>query len=409
MHFSRHVRSEMEAWLYLLLLGIFSASSDFVELPKFEEPIVNVTVPVGREAILACLVNDLSSYKVAWLRVDTQTILTIHTHVITKNHRIGVSQSDHRAWYLHIKEVRESDRGWYMCQINTDPMKSQVGLLDVVVPPDILDYPTSTDMVVREGSNVSLRCAASGSPAPNITWKRENGEIIPLGNGVEVMSAEGSVLNITRVNRMHMGPYLCIASNGVPPSVSKRIMLIVNFPPMIWIQNQLIGAYEGQQLTLECHSEAYPRSINYWAKGEAIAHGTKYEPSMSNNAYKVHMKLTIKSVGPNDYGAYKCISRNSLGETDGTIKVYPIEYKGQISTIKPRIRFNNRKHSARRGSKDFKNSTRSNNTTLIDYDSNEFGDSDEEYNDISDSASLPVKTIPYFLIIFATYYKLTAV
>lgn len=50
--------------------------------------------------------------------------------------------------------------------------------------------------------------------------------------------------------------------------------------------------------------------------------GTKYEPSMSNNAYKVHMKLTIKSVGASDYGAYKCISRNSLGETDGTIKVY---------------------------------------------------------------------------------------
>lgn len=34
------------------------------------------------------------------------------------------------------------------------------------------------------------------------------------------------------------------------------------------------------------------------------------------------MKLTIKSVEPGDYGAYKCISRNSLGETDGTIKVY---------------------------------------------------------------------------------------
>ncbi|KAL1115646.1 hypothetical protein AAG570_005936, partial [Ranatra chinensis] len=70
--------------------------------------------------------------QVAWLRVDTQTILTIHSHVITKNHRIGVTHSDHRTWYLHIKEVRESDRGWYMCQINTDPMKSQVGFLDVV-------------------------------------------------------------------------------------------------------------------------------------------------------------------------------------------------------------------------------------------------------------------------------------
>lgn len=37
----------------------------------------------------------------------------------------------------------------------------------------------------------------------------------------------GTVLNITRVNRLHMGAYLCIASNGVPPTVSKRIMLII--------------------------------------------------------------------------------------------------------------------------------------------------------------------------------------
>lgn len=70
--------------------------------------------------------------QIAWLRVDTQTILTIHGHVITKNHRIAVTHSDHRTWYLHIKDVRPADRGWYMCQINTDPMKSQVGYLDVV-------------------------------------------------------------------------------------------------------------------------------------------------------------------------------------------------------------------------------------------------------------------------------------
>ncbi|KAK6629809.1 hypothetical protein RUM43_003629 [Polyplax serrata] len=69
---------------------------------------------------------------VAWLRVDTQTILTIANHVITKNHRIGVTHRDRRTWFLHIKEVRESDRGWYMCQINTDPMKSQVGYIEIV-------------------------------------------------------------------------------------------------------------------------------------------------------------------------------------------------------------------------------------------------------------------------------------
>ncbi|KAL5233391.1 hypothetical protein ACI65C_000801 [Semiaphis heraclei] len=314
-------------------------------MPKFAEPITNVTVPVGREATIVCIVDDLGSYKVAWLRVDTQTILTIHNHVITKNHRIGVSHSDHRTWHIHIKEVRESDKGWYMCQINTDPMKSQLGFLDIVVPPDILDYPTSTDMNVREGSNVSLRCAASGSPAPNITWRKEGSELIRLEHSQQVHSVEGPVLNLTRISRSHMGAYLCIASNGVPPSVSKRIMLVVNFPPMIWIQNQLIGAFIGQSLTLECLSEAHPKSINYWTReaGEIIAHGEKYEPEeFVTEQYKTRMKLTIKSVTAEDYGTYKCLSRNALGDTDGTIKIYQVANNGGHSTTRPKHRYKNR-------------------------------------------------------------------
>lgn len=39
---------------------------------------------------------------------------------------------------------------------------------------------------------------------------------------------------------------------------------------MIWIQNQLVGAQEGQQMTLECHSEAFPKSINYWTRENVI-------------------------------------------------------------------------------------------------------------------------------------------
>lgn len=144
--------------------------------PKFSAPIVNATVPVGREAILSCSVQDLGSYKVAWLRVDTQTILTIQNQIITKNHRIGVSSTEKRIWQLRIREVKETDRGWYMCQINSDPMKSQVGFLEVVVPPDILDEFTSQDLLVNEGHNVTLKCSAVGQPEPTITWRRERGK-----------------------------------------------------------------------------------------------------------------------------------------------------------------------------------------------------------------------------------------
>ncbi|PZC86692.1 hypothetical protein B5X24_HaOG206254 [Helicoverpa armigera] len=166
---------------------------------------------------------------VAWLRVDTQTILTIHTHVISRSRRVGVTHSDHRTWFLHIRELRETDRGWYMCQINTDPMKSQLGYLDIVVPPDILDRGTSTDQTVREGASINLTCAATGSPHPQITWRREHSKPITISDGMQVTSFEGPELNISRVTRQHAGAYLCIASNGVPPTVSKRIMLTVQY------------------------------------------------------------------------------------------------------------------------------------------------------------------------------------
>ena len=51
--------------------------------------------------------------------------------------------------------------------------------------------------------------------------------------------------------------------------------------------------------------------------------GSRFEPSTSDkNTYKVVMKLTIKSIEINDFGTYRCVAKNSLGDTDGSIKLY---------------------------------------------------------------------------------------
>lgn len=50
------------------------------------------------------------------------------------------------------------------------------------VPPDILDYPTSSDQVAREGANVTLRCAAHGVPTPTVVWRKEAGDLLPTSN-----------------------------------------------------------------------------------------------------------------------------------------------------------------------------------------------------------------------------------
>lgn len=98
-------------------------------------------------------------------------------------------------FYLNIRDIREEDQGQYMCQINTVPMKSQIGFLRVVgmtynsiiclslvdvscliisVPPRFVEKYTSSDEEVREDSSVSLRCSANGLPKPEIKWRRED-------------------------------------------------------------------------------------------------------------------------------------------------------------------------------------------------------------------------------------------
>ncbi|XP_065335871.1 lachesin-like isoform X2 [Cloeon dipterum] len=313
--------------------GAVEELANEMHMPRFAESIPNITVTIGKDAVIACVVDNLKNYKVAWVRVDTQTILSIHHNVITQNPRISLSHNDHRSWYLHINDVHEADRGWYMCQINTDPMRSRVGYVQVVVPPSIIDKETSSDMVVRENSNVSMACKAEGYPEPYIMWRREDGEDINY-NGNEVSVVDGELLYITRVSRLHMGAYLCIASNGVPPSISKRVLLRVQFPPMLTIPNQLEGAYMGQDVVLECHTEAYPSSINYWTteRGDMIVSGDKYEAVSTDDGYKKYMMLKIRNISRKDFGSYKCVAKNSLGETDGLIKLDEIPVPSTTST-----------------------------------------------------------------------------
>lgn len=53
-----------------------------------------------------------------------------------------------------------------------------------IVPPNIDDSLSSSDVIVREGSNVTLRCRASGSPTPTVKWKRDSMEKIAINKSL---------------------------------------------------------------------------------------------------------------------------------------------------------------------------------------------------------------------------------
>lgn len=298
----------------------------------------NITVAVGREAILSCVVDHLGNYKVAWIKVDTQTILTIHTHVISHNHRIAASHNGHRIWNLHIRDVQEDDSGYYMCQLNTAKMQSQTGLIEVVVPPDIIYEESSSDEAVVEGGNVLLVCKATGHPQPKVIWRREDGRpIILKATGrekVKMNFVEGEMLNITKITRKQMGAYLCIAANGVPPSISKRIYVQVNFKPKVKLPNQVLAAPVGTEVTLECHIEASPKPVNLWTKenGGILISSVKYLVEEFVDAYEIIFQVKIRELEEKDLGFYNCTSKNLLGEAEGSMRLIEIG----LPTSKPK-------------------------------------------------------------------------
>jgi len=66
------------------------------------------------------------------MKAEDQTILTFHERVVASNGRFSVSHENYRTWYLHIRDVEETDKGCYMCQVNTIEMQKQISCLDVL-------------------------------------------------------------------------------------------------------------------------------------------------------------------------------------------------------------------------------------------------------------------------------------
>lgn len=53
------------------------------------------------------------------------------------------------------------------------------------------------------------------------------------------------------------------------------------------------------------------------------------------------MNLTIRNVSASDFGTYTCIAKNSLGETDGTIKLEGNKQTPQQDDLKKKLFYRN--------------------------------------------------------------------
>ncbi|XP_076034195.1 cell adhesion molecule Dscam1-like isoform X3 [Oratosquilla oratoria] len=206
---------------------------------------------------------------------------------------VTVRSLDELTSVLLFTSLRQEDGGNYTCTAtNAVASDSKTAKLIVKVSPTWKEEPNDVSVVV--GSDVSIPCEARGSPEPKVSWRKAEGDVprhyrpvTTLGENVRVMS--NSSLIISSIRRDQGGEFLCSASNGVGPDLSKPIKVVVKVPPQFEERVSNVSVVAGKTATLVC--EAYgdlPITV-IWTYGR----NPKRVPSGGSSDGKLVLEETI--------------------------------------------------------------------------------------------------------------------
>ncbi|XP_055064237.2 neurotrimin isoform X4 [Misgurnus anguillicaudatus] len=267
----------------------------------------NITVRQGETVFLSCSQGDFVTHT-AWL--NRSSILYAGEDKWSVDPRVSLVNLNQAEFTIKIIDVDLTDEGQYTCAVQTvsRPRTTSVHII-VQVPPKIVNL--SKDLVVNEGSNVTLMCLANGKPEPAIVWRMLSDDSL---------SSDTEVLEIPFITRKRAGTYECTAVNDIAVD-TQTVELTVNYPPSI-SEGRDVGVTLGQRGVLLCKADAVPEADFEWYKDDrrifSDFDGIKIENS---DAFS---KLIFFNVSETDYGNYTCLATNKLGSANTSILLYEI-------------------------------------------------------------------------------------
>ncbi|XP_036342960.1 LOW QUALITY PROTEIN: papilin-like [Rhagoletis pomonella] len=171
--------------------------------------------------------------------------------------------------------------------------------------------PQEVDVQAAVGGIAVLRCFATGSPPPNVTWSRSN-VLIDTNQGRYVLTAAGD-LTIVQVRQTDSGSYVCVASNGLGDPVSRAVQLAVTEP-------KEIPAYVyGEKNATQIVSLNRPAQVRCPAGGHPAPHVSWWRNRKRLGLISDRFELTrdyslmFRSIQLTDLGPYTCEVWNGLG------------------------------------------------------------------------------------------------
>ncbi|XP_072557451.1 limbic system-associated membrane protein isoform X1 [Paramormyrops kingsleyae] len=298
--YRRQLQATFFRLLYLIPTGLPVRSVDVQRTTD------NITIRQGDTAVIRCYVDDKVS-KVAWL--NRSNIIFAGEDKWSLDPRVDLVTKGQLEYSLRIQKVDVYDEGPYTCSIQTkqQPKTSQVYLI-VQVPANI--YKVSEDIIINEGSNVTLSCLASGRPDPTITWRLLNPSAEPL-DGEEY-------LDISGILRTQAGKYECKSSNDVATPDVKYVNVVVNYPPFIK-EAKSSETQVGRLGVLQCDASAVPKPEFDWYRDDKRLINTH---GINIQIFGSRTLLVVSNVTEDDYGNYTCVATNKLGNHNASLFLY---------------------------------------------------------------------------------------
>uniref|UniRef100_A0A4W5KK04 Cell adhesion molecule L1-like b n=1 Tax=Hucho hucho TaxID=62062 RepID=A0A4W5KK04_9TELE len=242
----------------------------------------------GEELVLECIAEGFPTPVIEW---------TKRREKLPK--RANIKNYGKR---LTIYNIEEEDDGKYMCEARNS-VGGTVHYFNVMVeePPRWQPEPPKGQLAVV-GSDVHIKCSASGKPQPVISW-RKNGQ--PLDDGP---SSNRQVLDDTivlhRARPEDSAVYQCEVSNRHGTILANANIMIINLPPrMLTKDYQRYSVVQGRDIVMDCKVFIEPPDVTT----ESVE-GERF--SVFKNG-----SLQINQAGKEDSGEYVCFATNSEGKS----------------------------------------------------------------------------------------------
>lgn len=186
----------------------------------------NVSASIGRTAFLECKVKNLGHKSVSWVRHKDVNLISVGKFKYISDERFSIIHEDHdETWVLTIKDLKQSDEGFYECQVNASPLLRHRIHLNVVEPyTEILG---GKDVFIDQHSALNLTCVIHApEPPAHIFWIHDD-HAVSESSSIQRTSGDDfttSSLFVAYASQKDSGVYKCNPSNTGSASINVHVL-----------------------------------------------------------------------------------------------------------------------------------------------------------------------------------------